>query len=819
MSSSDNEKTVIISSKDRTVCFSKDGIILDETQHKPPVDSIQDLDIILPTEQYEYLGLLGSGGMGNVLRVRDLKLNRIIAMKVLHTHHLTNPIERTRFLEEAQIEAQLQHPSIVSVHEVGILPSKHIYFTMREIRGVPLKHHIEHRENPIEKRVMLLQALRRICEAVGYAHNRGVVHCDIKPSNIMTGSYGEVWLVDWGIARLIHMQQVEHEPVYLIHNEHSFSDDITGTPLYMSPEQASGFNEELKPTSDIYALGVILYQIIVGEYPYPKIPMNALLEKVRYGTILPFPSHKNEHELPSALVEICKKALSFLPKERFQDGQEMALALQEWLDGSKNQEKAHLLIQQGLEREKESLDLLFNLDVEYEAIQVSIQSLKEHGPEQSFHDLWKQEEECTQKRKQSSKKWRQAEQLFISAITYCPDLPQTNLALALFYFRAHKNAQHTHEQERLLEALEKHTYALPFSHPQKNTLLDYITGNGWLTLHTYPQDATVLLEEYTIENRRMIPVHQYTLGTTPLIKISVPMGSYRLRIQKEGFEDVLYPIKINRLQHWDGIPPGKKTSQSIWLPPKGSLSENECYVPAGYFLYGGDKTIDKHQALETIWLDGFIIAQYPFSNRQYITLLNQAYDKQDQDVENIQPRIHTQDGLHVACYGRDEQRYFIIQKDLDGDMWDIDWPVICLTYDSICTAIDIYSQQKQQSYTLPSEEQWEKAARGVDGRLYPWGNHFHNTWTHCSTSKPNVHGPIRIGSYSTDVSPYGVFDMGGNVREATTAIKDGVYITRGGCWHSSGSYNRTNKRVGHKKTRTLGNLGFRIIRSIPDPHV
>ena len=173
----------------------------------------------------------------------------------------------------------------------------------------------------------------------------------------------------------------------------------------------------------------------------------------------------------------------------------------------------------------------------------------------------------------------------------------------------------------------------------------------------------------------------------------------------------------------------------------------------------------------------------------------------------------------MNCYGRDDQGHFVVQEDLHGDIWDIDWPVICLSYDKKCRAIEVYAQQTQKPYSLPSEEQWEKAARGVDGRLFPWGNTFFNTWSHCSTTKEFIHGPASIGSYPVDCSPYEAYDMGGNVREATTAVTDDVYITKGGCWHSSGTYNRTNKRISHKKIRQLGNLGFRLVRPIPDEPV
>lgn len=158
------------------------------------------------------LGLLGRGGMGEVFRAQDPSLARTFAMKVLHESFKDDPKMRTRFLAEAQVTAQLAHPSIPPVHTVGELPRGLPYFTMKEVRGRTLSDVIQarHRRDADPEawsEARLLDIFQKVCEAVAYAHARGVVHCDLKPANIMVGAFGEVMVMDWGVARLVEPGQ------------------------------------------------------------------------------------------------------------------------------------------------------------------------------------------------------------------------------------------------------------------------------------------------------------------------------------------------------------------------------------------------------------------------------------------------------------------------------------------------------------------------------------------------------------------------------------------------------------------------------------
>ena len=325
--------------------------------------------------RYEDLGLLGYGAMGEVRRIRDPILNRVLAIKILHQPLLQHPTTIARFIEEAQICAQLQHPNIVPVHELGKLPDGRMYFTMKEIKGRELKEIIQdlHKaSNQQQWRVptsgwslyTVMNAFLTICEAVAYAHSKGVIHRDLKPKNIMLDNFGSVLLVDWGLAKVTEQtdddKYIPAEPTIKtartnsqIHMSHF--GQVAGTPAYMSPEQAHGASDKIDERSDVYALGAILYEILSGEAPFKGYNAGQIIEQIRSGKSLnlrnrnsllttreffavearkkqPLNKQPKGPPLPEYLVNICEKALAKNPDERFQTATDMANRLKSWLD-------------------------------------------------------------------------------------------------------------------------------------------------------------------------------------------------------------------------------------------------------------------------------------------------------------------------------------------------------------------------------------------------------------------------------------------------------------------------------------------------------
>ena len=246
----------------------------------PELDSV-DAESPLPS-RYQLRVRLGAGGMGEVWRARDSVLDRDVALKVIRPDLMGNRGMVARFLEEARATARLQHPGIIPVYDLGELADGRVFFTMKEIHGSTLAEVIGdvHAASPLERFApsrsgwtftRLIDAFRRVCEAVAHAHAMGVVHRDLKPDNVMAGSHGEVLVLDWGIAGALTAEEATHRRV------------VTGTPAYMSPEQASGELWRVGARSDVYALGAVLYEVLWGIPPYVGADAREVLALVIAG--------------------------------------------------------------------------------------------------------------------------------------------------------------------------------------------------------------------------------------------------------------------------------------------------------------------------------------------------------------------------------------------------------------------------------------------------------------------------------------------------------------------------------------------------------
>ncbi len=312
-------------------------------------------------ERYERREELARGGMGVILRVWDRDLARHLAMKVS-----LSPAERGsealaggasrqlgRFLAEAKITGQLDHPGVVSVHDLGVDEDGRCYFTMQLVRGVDLRAVLRQRAAgdtswPLER---LLGVMQKVCDAVGYAHAKGVIHRDLKPANIMVGRFGEVFVMDWGLARApgepevrdlrLRVDSERSDEVQVRGAEGSNSPVLTmdghvvGTPAYLSPEQAQGRVDELGPRSDVYSLGATLYHLICGTPPYVPPGEELAAQRVLLLALQgpPRPVEELCPRIAPELAAICARAMARDPLDRYASAEELGEDLRAFLEG------------------------------------------------------------------------------------------------------------------------------------------------------------------------------------------------------------------------------------------------------------------------------------------------------------------------------------------------------------------------------------------------------------------------------------------------------------------------------------------------------
>ena len=344
---------------------------------RPTTTSGEKAQELLPGEskkkRYTVLGTIDKGGMGEVSLAEDANLGRPVAMKKLLLPSEATDEEVARFIGEAQVTGQLEHPSIVPVHELGIDSDGEIFYTMKRISGVTLSDVLDgflESDQAILKRwplPRLLSVFQRVCDAVSFAHSRGVVHRDLKPDNIMLGEFGEVILLDWGIAKVLNQDsEAEQEPsdekdeetkedesVFRIVpvrtgegiNLMTLAGALMGTPLYMSPEQVKAC-ESVDARADVFSLGAILYEILALAPPYRDVTIHKVLERARTadretletvekGAIrkkFSWP-HLPGGRMPVAVSAVAMKAIEKEPEARYQSVAEMQADIDAYLNG------------------------------------------------------------------------------------------------------------------------------------------------------------------------------------------------------------------------------------------------------------------------------------------------------------------------------------------------------------------------------------------------------------------------------------------------------------------------------------------------------
>ena len=840
--------------------------------------------------------------MGIVYEAIQISLNRRVALKVLPQELATDPNAGRRFRREVEAAARLKQPNIVPIYcfaeEDGIL-----YYAMELLEGrslsdliketryatqegsrlsdpradgvapgpgitdlqrqptVAMPHPLplpveadagdEDRQQrqpmPSPRPEYVQQACRILihaARAIDHAHRQGVIHRDVKPQNMFVTKEGQVKITDFGLARDEGDLKVTE------------TGRTVGTPLYMSPEQIAGGNVPIDKRTDVYSLGVTLFEMLTFAVPFEGRSRDVIYRQIMFDEP-PRPRRVNR-SLPRDLETIILKAMEKDPAMRYQSASELADDLVRFISGEaiwarptslamhvtkwirRNRKVAvvavaavvlltgtvlGLIAHQKATRRRRATALLQTArearaggqlktaaarcsqalalwpgmpDVQREAGRVdeqmgrqeqarreaeqrqkaqqetlagqslireagaltaSIQRAKEAvlqlrraveraeapGREQ---ELWDSEAEVDRLLKRQDQLSGEAVGHLLSAVMLDSGNAGAKAALADVYWQKLCEAAAERQSGQM-----DHFAGLVKAYDVTGRYAEQLRGDGSLEIRTSPPGASVSIATYTERGPLLVTENGQTLGQTPVRRFSLPMGSYLVTLRRPGYAETRYPVLIDRLED---------ETLSITLYTEDEVGAGFIYVPAGKYLMGFRSGTEAFgDAVREAFVDSFFIAKCELLCEEYREFINDLAQEDAQKALAHVPRYR----LEAGHYWELSNGRFVRKKDVPTPAEGPAMPIHSISYYDAVAYCRWRSRKEEVTYRLPTCAEWEKASRGADGRVFPWGNRFYPTF--CNVCSPRKAETIveRVGSRPYDCSPYGVMDMAGNMLE------------------------------------------------------
>ncbi|RME25339.1 MAG: protein kinase [Deltaproteobacteria bacterium] len=794
------------------------------------------------------MGDIDGGGMGDIVRVWDERLNRSSAMKIIRADKVAHQRAVDRFIREARTTGLLQHPGIVPVHDMGQLPDGRWWFTMQEVIGRTFEEAMAHLHAAATSTSWpthgdgstfrrLVDALFRVCQTLAYAHAEGYIHRDVKPENIMIGRFGEVVLLDWGLGKLVASMvedfDVDDTEPSVARVTATRAGGVLGSPPYMAPEQARGDVASVGPPADVYALGATLYHLLTGRPPYRGRTGRDVVERVKAGPPPPV-VRAAKGRLPAPdpeLAAICSRAMAREPGDRYAHAGELARALEEWLDGTRRIEEAALLVDDARKLWREAGALQQRAVIIEQQARRRRMELPRRPKEADQVAVWELEDEALGLRGRADQALAEVEARLSTALTLAPRHHGAHELLADLYkdrlIAADESGDETGARrwETLLRAHDRGRH------------LRWLQAGGLLTLYTDPPGAEVVLYREVERQRRFVPVRARVLGRTPLEAVEVPRGQVQIVVQHEGYHPAVLPLHIRRGERVDFVPPGEDAPAVLRLLSEGSLGPGEVYVPGGWCPVGGDEQAMDGIPAAQVWIDGFVITRFHVTVGEYLAYLNELAAEGRWDlVEAAGPRMPASMGTLPLWRRTDAGRVaFDVAEGLNSRLDTPDVPMTHLSWRQAMAYAAWRARRDGVPWRLPHDLEWEKAARGPQGRLWPWGRDYVAGRACIGEDYEGTPVPCRIDEYPGDVSVYGVRHTAGCVRTfcANTYrrvpvvdgdrvdITDGAppespyRMARGGSMFSRQLNARLAGRFAVSEETVYANVGIRLARSVP----
>jgi len=748
--------------------------------------------------------------MVEVFLATDNDLRRQVAMKLLRKSVGTGREALLHFVAEAQATSQLEHPGIPPVHDIGTMGVGRPWFAMKLVRGRTL-HEVLHdlllKRREVQAHYTLHRLgtiLERVAETLHFAHERGVIHRDIKPSNIMLGDYGEVHVMDWGLAH-VDSRDDEYEYVETVRTEDASgtqAGSIKGTPAYMSPEQAVG--DPIDARTDIYALGCVLYEMLTLHRAFAG-DTEGVFFSIQAGLYPDVMERNPRRNVPAALAEVCRKAMSYDAQDRYATAGKMGEALRGWLDGRAERERRTDEAERLVARGEDAAARYETLREETAAAEAEADSVAaSFKPWQSVAEKRPMIEARRRLQRMETRlalAFSETTELLTAALTQQPDHEPAHRALARLWRAQLIDAERCgaeSEAARARAMVERYG---------KEEFAPFLQGDGSLTLFSEPSAASVVFFRYEERDGVLVAAEERSMGETPLARTQLPMGSYLCVLKKEGYRDTRYPVHITRNQDREG---------TVTLRADDSIGEDFVYVPGGPCLVGeGRRT-------RAVDIGDFAIARYPVTFLEYGLFLDSL--SEEQATEHL-PRAR-KGGVFMmrGDDGRWCPRTDLFEDDIQeayleryGEGFEQRLPAYGVNWHDAVAYCAWRSETTGIPYRLPTEEEREKAARGVDGRRFPWGDFSDPSLGKCRESRPENPQPEPVGTFATAASVYGMGDAAGGIWEWTDSWFDqrqSSRVLRGGSWLDAISSLRCADRGFLGPTNRFPVIGFRGARDL-----
>ncbi len=801
---------------------------------------------------YGNLSMIGIGGLGAVFSAQEPGLNREIALKVLRPEFRNRQRHIESFIREARATAQIDHPNIVPVHRIGIFKDIGVYFTMKRIEGETLRsaiHKVADGTEDYRRRYNLrrrLEIFSAVCQGVAFAHSKGVIHRDLKPGNVMLGDYGEVMIMDWGLAAYSRDRDQSTNgrkmALELIPGAEPENGDppnrISGTPAYMSPEQARG--EELDERSDIYSLGAILYSLLTLESaPYdPAKPTEDLLQEVVIGRLVRPRRKAPRLGIPRELEAITLKAMARDKLDRYQTAPELMREVRNYLDhypvSAYSPNPFYRLAKLCVRRPLIPMTLLAALlsvgavylvtGIIHHIQSSSMLELASYNLTQAdaYYNLALRTHRQIQLNPDSHASARQRNELAADYIrqsaefnNYCSAVLES---LSLTEHRASLGReQHEKLMAMLAEVLDKQlkfyiatenydglrTFLKRFQNrwrgvynqlwernPKLAALARRIGNDEGVLTVTGPKEARLFIrrESEKINGAENGYSYEELPATAPDRQLK--SGSYLVKALFPDEDDIYYPVVLR---------PGEDLPLEVEEPRS---PKDFAVVPAGSF-YSGETG---NERLNKVMQPEFWIGKHEVTFGEYLEFWKNLQSESDRKA-------------YMGKYCMPDRTYI--------DLWDQngkltppltpDLPVIGIPGVAAEAYCRYLTWKNGFNHRLPTAREWEKACRGVDGRSYPWGNEFSPELALLTNYPGKARYPFGAapGSFPNDRSCYGVMDMAGNVREfvRNRGEKTLLYLVMGGSVRTEGE--ALHDYLPGSSIYGENDIGFRVVIDPP----